>query len=65
MGSFVLRNSFVIFIKFLFGLQLFQVIIQSIEALIPKPTILLDPIRCAFERGRVQATWPPLRWRPR
>src|SRR5437868_9763578 len=46
---------------FLLGLQLAQIIVEAIEALLPESAIAVDPIRDFFEADRLEPARPPLR----
>src|SRR5262249_47952481 len=50
---------FLLEFQFLF-LQLAQIVIQTVEALLPETTILLRPVGNLFERPCLELTGPPL-----
>src|SRR5580704_3290317 len=45
-----------------FGLQLFQVSVQPVEALVEKAPVMREPIVDVFKRPRLDAARPPLRF---
>src|SRR5262245_34312670 len=48
----------------LLGLQLAQIFFEAVEALFPKPSIVLHPICNILERSRVQTAGSPLSFAP-
>src|SRR6266571_4682361 len=59
---FPLRSSIVALLGALFGLQLLQVSVQPIEALVEKAAVVREPVVDVFERARLNAARPPLRF---
>src|SRR3954451_16301730 len=49
------------FILLLLLLKFLEVVVQAIEALVPEPAVMLDPLRHALERLPAQPARPPLR----
>src|SRR5829696_439087 len=48
--------------SFLPGLNFLQISVEPIEALFPKPAVVLDPVRRVFQRARLQPRRAPLRF---
>src|SRR5690348_10344044 len=46
---------------FLLLLQLAQIVVEAVEALLPEAAIMLDPARHVLERSGLEPAWPPLR----
>src|SRR6185312_6694871 len=58
------RSLFVAVIVLLPFLEFSEILIESIETLVPEPAVVLHPIRDLTQRLRGQAAWPPLRLAP-
>src|SRR5208283_5466213 len=43
-------------------LQLAQIVLEAIEALLPEPSVVVEPIRCVLERRWREPARPPLRF---
>src|SRR5207245_8454315 len=43
------------------GLQLAQIALEAVEALVPEAAIMLDPVGDLLQRARLQPAGPPLR----
>ena len=54
-------HPFVVLLLAFFGLQLFQIVVEPIEALVEEAAVVFEPIVDVLERPRLDAARPPLR----